>query len=376
MQHCYEQKDLMNFDEFCNLFNLSGKVAKRVFDFFDMDENGKIDSFEFICGLAFLSKTDLDDRLRSVFIIIDPDNNGSCSLGEMNELFEIAFRVSSREKISDEEIARRLDSIKNNYFLDENHPCSLDQFSEIMLMDTGLKQSLIEIGIFSKEEAEHQNHDNDLQMEIAKFDTANKFNDYVMQGRHEADLSKTVDKGILDAFAEDLKELEGQIEIRKTTESAVPDELSKMSNMGDTPNVAVKLEHVYGYRCHDTRNNIFLNPDGKIILHASQTGIQLDPSSRHQKFIMQSTNDIVSIDSYEEITATGEIAESPVLCLWNNQTMEIEAMYSDLLSQGISHVRFSMDGSVLLVATLDDQKTYYLLSVDALRSGEKQSRHM
>lgn len=363
----------MNLSEFSNLFKLSGDIAKKLFDFFDMDENGAIDSFEFICVLAFLTKTDVDDRLKSVFQIVDPDNNGSCSFSELALLFELAFRLATPERVTEAEVKARIETLKRKYFIDEKKQVTLDQFSEIMLMDMELKKCLLDIGIFSKQEIEHQNHDNDIQLEISKFEFTNEETEQLIKEKQEIDLEKNINKGILVAFQEELEDAPQESEVNRLTESIVPENLKLQPNQGDAPNVGVKLEHVYGYRCHDMRNNIFLNPDGKIILHASQTGIQLDPVTREQKFIMQNTNDIVSIDSFEGTTATGEIAASPVLCLWNNQTMQIEAMYSDNLSGGISHIKFSADGSKLLVVTLDDQRTIYLFDVYSLKAGEKQS---
>jgi Ca2+-binding EF-hand superfamily protein len=371
---CYAQRGLMNLEEFSNMVRLKGVLAKKLFTFFDMDENESIDTFEFLCALAFFTKTNVEDRLRSVFQIIDPDNNGSCSVTEINDLFEISFRIASKDVISDDEIKARLKQIAETYFLDENKPASLDQFSEIMLMDSELKKCLMDIGIFSKEEIEHQNHDNDIQLELAKFEVNNEETAQLILERQEIDVGKVINRDILAAFEEDVDVVKEESDVKTLNENIVPENLKRKANQGDAPNVIAKLEHVYGYRCHDSRNNIFLNPDGKVIFHASQIGIQLDTDTRQQKFVIQNTNDIICIDTFGNLTATGEIAGTPVLCLWDNQTMQVQSMYSESLSGGISHVRFSPDGSLLLAATLDDQRTVYLFDVYSLQMGEKQSR--
>lgn len=370
---CYGQKGLMNLDEFGMMVGLKGNLAKLIFKIFDMDENGFIDNFEFLCTLAFFTKTDVQDRLKSVFQIIDPDNNGSCTIKELNDLFEIALRISSKGSISDAEVKGKLEQISQNYFLENAQKASLDQFSEIMLMDQELKKCLINIGIFSKIEIEHQNHDNDIQMEIAKFEVSNEETEQLINERQELDMEKTINKEIFASFKEESEEGAAENPMAHLIEGLLPSNFKTTGNKGDAPNLIIKLEHVYGYRCHDTRNNVFLNPDGKVIFHASQIGIQLDMETKQQRFVMQNTNEIVSIDSFENLTATGELASEPVLCLWDNQSMQIQAMYSDQLSDGISHIRFSPNGTKLLVATLDSQRNFYIFDVYSLQMGEKQS---
>jgi Ca2+-binding EF-hand superfamily protein len=374
--YCHGQKGLMNLQEFGQMIGLQGKLAKTLFTFFDMDENGTIDSFEFICALAFFTKTDVEDRLKSVFQIIDPDNNGSSKLSEVNVLFEIAYRIANCDTVTDNEIKFKLDQIACLYFLDENVNVSLDQFSEIMLMDQELKNCLIGVGIFSKDEIEHQNHDNDIQMEVAKFESATEEMDQLILERLEINMDKIINKDVLAVLEEESEAVKEEKEEPLLIQSTIPENYKKKGNQGDAPNLIAKLEHVYGYRCHDTRNNVFLNPDGKIIFHASQIGVQLDPDTKNQKFIIQNTNEIISIDTFGNLTATGEMAGSPVLCLWDNQTMQIQAMYSDSLAGGISHVRFSPDGGLIVVATLDDQRTIYLFDVYSLQMGEKQSKFL
>jgi Ca2+-binding EF-hand superfamily protein len=41
--------------KFANLMKLSFQEADKLFDFFDMDKTGTVDSYEFVCGLALLS---------------------------------------------------------------------------------------------------------------------------------------------------------------------------------------------------------------------------------------------------------------------------------------------------------------------------------
>jgi len=45
---------------------------------------------------------------------------------------------------------------------------------------------------------------------------------------------------------------------------------------GEAPDCDLELEFVYGYRCHDTRNNVGYTVDGKLVFHAAAVGIVHD----------------------------------------------------------------------------------------------------
>lgn len=42
------------------------------------------------------------------------------------------------------------------------------------------------------------------------------------------------------------------------------------------PDATLSLDYIYGYRCHDTRNNLRYSAEGKIVYHAAGVGIVLD----------------------------------------------------------------------------------------------------
>ena len=47
--------------------------------------------------------------------------------------------------------------------------------------------------------------------------------------------------------------------------------------MSNPPEVSLDLEYVYGYRCHDARNNLKYNSKGEAVYHTAGVGIVLDP---------------------------------------------------------------------------------------------------
>lgn len=50
------------------------------------------------------------------------------------------------------------------------------------------------------------------------------------------------------------------------------------------PDVTLELEYVYGYRCEDSRQNVFFNPDGNVTYMTACLGVILDKNDNTQKF--------------------------------------------------------------------------------------------
>jgi len=56
-------------------FKCSDREVQVLFDHFDMDGNGKIDSYELICALAMISHSTLDEKAELIFSLYDFDGS-------------------------------------------------------------------------------------------------------------------------------------------------------------------------------------------------------------------------------------------------------------------------------------------------------------
>ncbi len=66
----------------------------------------------------------------------------------------------------------------------------------------------------------------------------------------------------------------------KQIQNSTPTYYKPLRGQDNPPNANLELEHIYGYRCHDTRNNLKFGPDDKsIIYHEAAVGIVLDPET-------------------------------------------------------------------------------------------------
>lgn len=59
-------------------------------------------------------------------------------------------------------------------------------------------------------------------------------------------------------------------------ENSVPTNYKPSPRDGEAPDATLELEHVYGYRCHDTRNNLRYTAKGLIVYHAAGVGLVHD----------------------------------------------------------------------------------------------------
>jgi hypothetical protein len=99
------------------------------------------------------------------------------------------------------------------------------------------------------------------------------------------------------------------------------------------PNLNLQLEYIYGYRCFDTRQNVFITSSCDIAYMAAAVGIVLNTGSNEQKFFGAGnvkeahghSDDITALAIHPDRTlvATGEVGKNPKIIVWNTSTMEI-----------------------------------------------------
>ena len=136
--------------------------------------------------------------------------------------------------------------------------------------------------------------------------------------------------------------------------NAAPSEYKPKKGESNPPEACLQLDYVYGYRCHDCRNNLKYGPTGEIIYHTAAIGLTLDPKKNQQQFFMEHNDDIISIDVYETMAITGQVGMNPLLCIWDLKSMQSKLILKGILQKGIKNVCFSNDGRKFAAAGLDD----------------------
>ncbi|XP_048374588.1 echinoderm microtubule-associated protein-like 6 isoform X9 [Sphaerodactylus townsendi] len=130
------------------------------------------------------------------------------------------------------------------------------------------------------------------------------------------------------------------------------------------------LDHVFGYRGFDCRNNLhYLNDGADIIFHTAAACIVQNLSTGSQTFYLEHTDDILCLTvnqhpKYKNIVATSQIGDltelpgtTPSIYIWDAMTKETLSMLRCFHSKGVNYVNFSATGKLLVSVGVDPDHT-------------------
>lgn len=145
----------------------------------------------------------------------------------------------------------------------------------------------------------------------------------------------------------------------------------------DAPDESYCLEYVYGYRCEDSRQNVYYNPDGKVVYMTACLGVILDQETNTQTFfgggkvdntskqvandLDHHTNDIMSLNvnscGDRCWAVSGQVGKSPPVFVWNTQTGEKRSRLKlEKAARAVAACCISSDGNY--VATVDNHNDH------------------
>lgn len=350
-----------------------------------MDGSGSVDDYEFICGLALFMKTKVEQRLEAVFQLFDRNASQTCDKDEFRDMVEAVLSLNRTAPIEADKLSAKIKELKGTFFMDSDY-VTMDLFMQMAMYDKDMRDAFLDIGVFTKEEIEEIGEDPDVAAE------QNKFDEYVLaeeMGDQSMPAGPVAIKG-LDQLGFDTKnEPGGLFQTEKVDEgdqfmavkpwmgvvrNGVPTWYKPSKGESDAPNASLEMKYIHGYRCHDTRNNIFYTPEGKLVYHTAKVGIQLDTRENKQKFVVKNVDDIISMDCWKNLCATGDITNKPALVLWDNVTMEAKAVLIGVIRKGISMISFSRDGAKLACASMDQDFSIFIFDVQKMLNQERESR--
>ncbi|MBN3309055.1 EMAL6 protein, partial [Amia calva] len=130
------------------------------------------------------------------------------------------------------------------------------------------------------------------------------------------------------------------------------------------------LEHVFGYRGFDCRNNLhYLNDGTDIIFHTAAAAILQNLSTGTQSFYLEHTDDILCLTvnqhpKYKNVIATGQIGEvtdhagtTPSIHVWDAMSKQTLSILRCSHAKGVSYVNFSATGKLLLSVGVEPEHT-------------------
>ncbi|XP_053730292.1 echinoderm microtubule-associated protein-like 6 isoform X1 [Synchiropus splendidus] len=130
------------------------------------------------------------------------------------------------------------------------------------------------------------------------------------------------------------------------------------------------LDHVFGFRGHDCRNNLhYLNDGAEIVYHTASTAIVHSLSSGTQSFYLEHTDDILSLTvnqhpKYKNVIATGQIGDvgetagnTPSIHVWDAMSKHTLSILRCPHTKGVGYVNFSATGKLLLSVGVEPEHT-------------------
>ncbi|KAM9313939.1 echinoderm microtubule-associated protein-like 6 [Pholidichthys leucotaenia] len=144
----------------------------------------------------------------------------------------------------------------------------------------------------------------------------------------------------------------------------LPDKLLK-NNVTKKKKVVEELvlEHVFGYRGFDCRNNLhYLNDGADIIFHTAAAVIIQNLSAGTQSFYLEHTDDILCLTvnqhpKYQNIIATGQIGLTPSIHVWDAMTKHTLSILRCSHAKGVGYINFSATGKLLLSVGVEPEHT-------------------
>ncbi|KAL6102152.1 eml6 [Pungitius sinensis] len=123
------------------------------------------------------------------------------------------------------------------------------------------------------------------------------------------------------------------------------------------------LDHVFGFRGFDCRNNLhYLNDGTDIVYHTAATAIVHSLSTGTQSFYLEHTDDILSLTAnqhpkYKNVIATGQIGSTPTIHVWDAMSKQTLSILRCPHAKGVGYVNFSATGKLLLSVGVDPEHT-------------------
>ncbi|XP_021423987.2 echinoderm microtubule-associated protein-like 6 [Oncorhynchus mykiss] len=130
------------------------------------------------------------------------------------------------------------------------------------------------------------------------------------------------------------------------------------------------LEHVFGYRGFDCRNNLhYLNDGADIIFHTAAAVVIQNLSAGTQSFYLEHTDDILCLTvnqhpKYLNIIATGQIGDvtdlpglAPSIHVWDAMSKQTLSVLRCSHAKGVGYVNFSATGKLLLSVGVEPEHT-------------------
>lgn len=348
-----------------NLLKIPLDEATMVINYADLDTDGCLNLYEFICLVGLFTQKNIFERILALFNLFDNDNSQFVDQSELTRIIKCVISINENgEEPTKAQIEEKINEIKRDFFL-TSLEMKLADFQVFCFEDDDFKNALIKIGIFHESDCQ-KFFNADIDHEINRH--LNEDELPMEEENRDADEHEVDEMGNMIVNEDSGNEFLAVKPFLGVVKNSVPSNFDANKVNLSVPNVNLDLEYVYGYRCFDTRNNLFWNGASSIVFHTAAVGVMMDISSNKQFFNFNNTDDILCMAKYGKYIATGQIGHKPLINIWNCEDQSsIEIIIGDL-EKGISHVDFSKNGKYLAGVAMNDDHDVAIYDVSNILS--------
>lgn len=247
---------------------------------FDSDNNGSIDSYEFMAFLTLMTHGTLRERAETLFQLYDFDQSNSISKDELSVLMQNALTalkcMEGKPGPTLEEIEQKTSEFFRAADTNNDQQISKREFLRYIHTDKQILEVLMSYGIANRSElgtdfgsgnGSVPECDSDLEEEANPKSLQNTDRKNAL--KHGNDLGEFEEEEA-DAGDQALQNFSGVIK------NQVPDYYRPSKTDSHAPDASLDLDYAFGIRCHDVRNNLRYNVDGKLVYNCAGLGIVMD----------------------------------------------------------------------------------------------------
>ncbi|CAK72848.1 unnamed protein product (macronuclear) [Paramecium tetraurelia] len=369
------------------LMKLKETEVNKVFQFFDISNDGRIDSNEFICALSLLSQATLkvmhhiysQEKANVIFSLYDFDHNKTITRNELIMLIKTTLTalgaMSQKGECTIQEAERIADDLLRKYDTNKDESISFNEFQSLLSKDQDVLKMLLSYGLCSledlrqdfggSEQGDVPYPDSDLEQETQRkhlvFDQKREKRKIGIESNLYQDDLTNQQIG----YQYYTNKLQSKEIWKNQVRNGQPSNWKPNIADINPPNANLELDYIYGFRCFDSRNNIkFVNQE--LVYYTAAVGIVYNPLTNTQKFFFEHTDDITSIDVHHGMVATGQVGALPIIYLWEvaDKIEHSKAAFKGVLRRGVQCLSFSNDGKKLAAVGMDDDHTLVVYDVD------------
>ena len=149
-------------------------------------------------------------------------------------------------------------------------------------------------------------------------------------------------------------------DLQRNLQAIVPPTSHQTSyNAQEPPDHGLELDHVHGYRAHDSRHNLLYTSDGRVVYPAGTCGVVQDPRTSEQSFFCGHEDDVLSLTMHPDgdTVATGSAGAEAAVCIWSASSGQLRAEIRGFHRRGVVALSFDSTGDRLATCGLDDQNS-------------------